>query len=269
MQSLIKYLLIIAYVFIIICYPALSAASRITNTVTIAVASDFLPTLQLIADRFMDSHPAIKIILCSGASGTLYSQIMNGAPYDIFLSADTERPSLLEKNNLIVPQYRFTYAIGRLVLWGPNQQSFTAALSALKRGHFNHLAIANPDLSPYGLAAEQALKNLNIWQQLYASLVIAENINQTSNFLKSGNAEIGMIALSQLLQTKEKYLSNDIWIVPVNLYHPIQQQMVLLSHGKNNPDAFAFFNFLKTKLIIDLIKRYGYSTPVNKERRQF
>jgi molybdate transport system substrate-binding protein len=224
-------------------------------TANAAVAANFTRPMQILTKRFKKKTGyTVKTSIAS--TGTLYAQISHGAPFDLFLAADAARPRRLEKNGLTVPNSRFTYAIGQLVLWSPGLSHVNK--TTLQRSHFKHLAIANPRTAPYGAAAKQVLKHLSLWRKLKPRLVLGESINQTYQFVVSGDASLGLIARSQL----QASTNGATWTVPQKLYPPLTQQAVQLKHGRNNPAARAFLHFLKTKAR-PVIKRFGYGLPDN------
>ncbi|HEC60532.1 hypothetical protein LCGC14_2803490 [marine sediment metagenome] len=224
--------------------------------VLIAVASNFHSTMKQLVVAF-EKQTAYKVIVTPGATGKIYAQIQHGAPYDLFFAADKKRPELLEKNNTIVPGTRQTYAKGKLVLWSPDKASIQNQADVLTTSNFNHLAIANPKLAPYGLAAQQVLEHLNLWDTLQNKLVRGENIGQTYQFVASGSAELGFVALSQVKQPNET-IPGSVWMIPGDLYQPIEQQAVQLN---NTAAATAFMSFLNTSKAKKIIESYGYELP--------
>lgn len=222
----------------------------------VAVAANFAkPVEQIAADFERDTgHKAIIVI---GSTGKLYAQIVNGAPFEILLAADDETPAKLEKEGQSVVGQRFTYAIGKLVLWSPRPAIVDADAEVLKRGGFDHLSMANPKLAPYGAAAVETMRALGVYDTLQPKLVIGENIAQTHQFVASGNATLGFVALSQVL--KNGKIEGSSWIVPEKLYTPIRQDAVLLNKGKNSTAARAFLDYLKhSPKARDVIRSYGY-----------
>lgn len=233
----------------------LIASSAQAEQVQVAVAANFVPTFKEIAAEFekVSKH---SVQINAGSSGKFYAQIKNGAPFEVFLSADDERPKLLEDEGLGVKGSRFTYAVGRLVLWSQDPSLVTGE-DTLKTAAFKHLAIANPKTAPYGAAAMQAMMKLGVWESLQPRIVTGENQGQTSGFLESGNAELGFLALSQVLDDKLKGKGSR-WDVPENLHEPIRQDAVLLTKGQNNPAAKALMEFLHSPQARAVIERYGY-----------
>jgi molybdate transport system substrate-binding protein len=220
----------------------------------IAVASNFIPAIETLAERFEEQNRD-KIILVFASTGKLYAQIMHGAPFDAFFAGDIRRAALLEKNGIALPGSRFTYAEGQLVLFSLQPGYVDAAGAVLKQRRYRYLAIANPKLAPYGEAAKQVLEKSGLWNTVRFQLVRGENIGQTFQFVNSGNAELGFVALSQI---KQPGISGSYWIVPNALYDPIYQQAVLLSH---NPVAKAFMAFVQSDEAQAIIESFGYTVP--------
>lgn len=223
----------------------------------VAVAANFAAPAQKIAAEF-EKQTGHKAIIATGSTGKFYAQIVNGAPFDILLSADDETPAKLEREGHAVAGSRYTYAIGKLVLWSAKPAIIDDKAEVLKRGSFNHLAIANPKVAPYGAAAVETMKALGVYDALQSKLVMGENIAQTHQFVATGNALLGFVALSQVL--KDGKIEGSYWSVPEKLYTPIRQDAALLDKGKDNKAARAFLDFLKTnKAAKDIILSYGYS----------
>lgn len=225
-------------------------------TIHIAVASNFVGTIKALAEDFEKSTKH-KVVIVPGSTGKLYAQIKHGARFDIFLAADTRRPRLLEQENQALAGSRFTYAIGKIVLWSGQGMVVDDQGNVLSGGHFTHLAIANPKLAPYGKAAQEILNTLGLWSSLRGKLVRGENIGQTFQFVMSGNAELGFVALSQVLHLHNNKRGS-YWIVPQRLYHPIAQQGVLLN---GTPAARAFMVYLRESRARAIIRRGGYDVP--------
>jgi molybdate transport system substrate-binding protein len=238
-----------------LCVWLLIAPSAKAEEIQVAVAANFVSTLKDIATEFEKvSKHTVKIN--AGSSGKFYAQIKNGAPFEVFLSADDERPKLLEEEGLGVKGSRFTYAIGRIVLWSQDP-SLVTGQDTLKTGTFKHLAIANPKMAPYGVAAMQAMIKMGVWESLQPRIVMGESLGQTVGFLESGNAELGFLALSQALDEKLKGKGSR-WDVPESLHEPIRQDAVLLTKGESNPAAKALMEFLHSPQARIIIERYGY-----------
>ena len=229
----------------------LSSPPLIAGEARIAVASNFTNAIKAIAQQFQKKS-GDKIILIFGATGRFYAQIMNGAPFDAYFSADTRRPALLEQQGIALAGSRFTYAEGKIVLYSPKFTYVDA--SVLKKRAYHYLAIANPKLAPYGAAAKQVLESFGLWNSMRYQLVRGENIGQAYQFVVSGNAELGFVALSQIT-SPGLVLSGSYWEVPSSLYRPIKQQAVLLSH---NPVAKAFITFVQSDEAKAIIQDFGY-----------
>lgn len=221
---------------------------------SVACASNFTAPMEKLASEFKtETHH--KLVLSFGASGTLFAQLKNGAPFGVFLSADQSFPQKALDEGLAVQDSIFTYALGKLVLWSPIAGIVDEKGEILKTGVFRHLAIGNPELAPYGKAAKQAMLKLGLWDSLEARLVMGENITQTFEFVSSGNAEIGFVAFSQTQAEGSQ------WIVPQDLYSPIKQDAVVLKTAKNNAVAQAFVKFLKSEKAKKIITSFGYTSP--------
>ncbi len=227
------------------------------DTVQVAVAANFAAPMRSIAAIF-EKTTGHKVDLIVGSTGKFYAQVKSGAPFDLFLSADDSTPAKLEQEGLAVQGTRFTYAIGRLVLWSANPAVVDSQGKVLKQGVFNRLAIANPKVAPYGAAAIETLGQLGLQDAVAPKLVTGESIGQTFNFVSTGNAELGFVALSQVLESG-KLKSGSVWTVPAHLHQPIIQDAVLLARGKDNPAALALMALLKTDRIKALIRSYGYT----------
>jgi len=224
-----------------------------------AVAANFSTPAKQLAEQFSRSTPH-KIAISVGSTGKFYAQISNGAPFDIFLSADDETPNRMEREKLAVAGSRFTYAIGKLALWSAAAGLVDGNGEVLRKGVFKRLAIANPKLAPYGAAAKQAMEKLGLWTTVQGKLVLGENIAQTQQFIASGNVELGFIAYSQI-QEDGKAPRGSFWLVPPALYDPIRQDAVLLTRGADNPAARAFLEYLRSTAARDLIRSAGYALP--------
>lgn len=234
--------------------PSEEDANLASGPVRIAVASNFAGPAAELARAFEKQHPGAKVELSAGASGKLYAQIVNGAPFDVFLSADVERPQKLEAEGHAVRGSRGHYAMGRLVLVGPAMKASVDGPSVLEKGDFEHLSIANPETAPYGVAAQQVLTKLGLWKTLEPRLVRGENLTQAHQFVASGGAELGFVALSLVLTDKSPR-----WEVPPALHEPIQQDAVLLTRAKH-PLADDFMAFLESAAAKTLIRASGYGT---------
>lgn len=224
--------------------------------VMVAVASNFSAPMQRIAAEFQQDT-GHRALLSFGASGKFYAQIRHGAPFHAFLSADDEKPAKLEQEGLAVPGSRFTYALGTLVLWSARPGFVDGKGAVLKGSRFNRLALANPRLAPYGAAAVETLTRLDLLKALEPRFVQGENIAQTYQFVQSGNAELGFVALSQVMQDG-RLRGGSAWVVPGTLHAPVRQDAVLLSTGRGSPAAEALMNYLKGGKARAIIRSYGY-----------
>ena len=234
---------------------ALSAAAQ-AEVVQIAVAANFTAPARALAEIFARTtgHEAK---LSFGATGAFYTQIKNGAPFDILLAADDERPIRLEKEGDTVPGSRFTYAVGQLVLWSAKPGFVDDQGAVLKGGNFNKIAIANPKLAPYGAAAVETMDKLGLAAALTPKLVTGESIGQTYNFIATGNAELGFVALAQVLDGG-KLKSGSMWVVPAKYHAPIIQDAVILKRAAANPAAKAWMALMRSPTTQDFIRSYGY-----------
>jgi len=226
------------------------------DEVQVAVAANFTAPIQAIAKDF-EKDTGHKLVAAYGATGQFYAQIKNGAPFEVFLAADDSTPKKLEAEKEIVPGSRFTYATGTLALWSAKPGYVDDKGEVLKNNQFQHLSIANPKAAPYGLAATQVLDKLKLTEATKAKIVEGQNITQAYQFVSTGNAELGFVALSQIYKDG-KVESGSAWIVPANLHEPILQDAVILNKGKDNPAAKALVDYLKGPKAAAVIKSYGY-----------
>lgn len=223
--------------------------------VAIAVAANFNAPMQIIAADF-ERVTGHKALLTLGATGKFYAQIKNGAPFDVLLAADDETPARLIAEKFAVSGTAFTYATGKLVLWSAKPGFIDAQAAGLKTGRFRHLALAHPKLAPYGRAARETLAALKL-DVPPTKIVTGENIAQTFQFVASGNAELGFVALSQVGKDG-KFTSGSGWVVPATLHAPIKQDAVLLNKGRNNAAAVALLAYLKSPAARTVIQGFGY-----------
>jgi len=232
------------------------------DTFNVAVSANFLSSAEQLGKKFEAENPH-KVSFSSSSTGKLYAQIKSAAPFHAFLSADTKTPELLEQEGLAVKGTRFSYAQGKLVLWSTKADFVDKQGKILEHADkFQHIAIANPSSAPYGLAAQQTLKSLKLWDGLQNKLARGESASQAMSFVSSGSTELGFVALSQIMDSEGKITSKgSFWIVPENLYEPMIQQAVLLKVGENNAAAKAFLAFLKTPVAQQIITAAGYGLP--------
>jgi molybdate transport system substrate-binding protein len=240
---------------LIACSLLLSFSVR-AGEVSVAVAANFMAPMNVIAAEFT-RDTGHQVNLSFGSTGKIYAQIRNGAPFQVFLSADEDTPAKLEAEGLAVRGSHFTYAIGSLALWSAKPGFVDNKGEVLRRGQFNKLAIASPKLAPYGKAAQEVLTGMGLLESVSPKLVQGENIAQTYQFAATGNADLGFVALSQIM-SDGKITSGSAWIVPGNLHSPIRQDAVLLLSGKGNSAAEKLMVYLKSVKVRGIIKSYGY-----------
>lgn len=226
----------------------------LADTVQVAVAANFLAPMEAIASQFK-AATGHEAVLVSGSTGKLFAQVQNGAPFEVFVSADSKTPKKLVKASLALADTQFTYAKGKLALWSAKADAVKDA-SALK-GDFAHLALANPKTAPYGTAALEVLAKLGLTDAVSGKLVEGENIAQAYQYVASGNAELGFVALSQIYQDGQ-IRQGSAWVVPTDLYSPLTQDAILLKKGEDNPAASALLTFLKGEQAKAIILQYGY-----------
>jgi len=224
--------------------------------VQVAVAANFAGTMEKLAEQFQ-RDTGHKAVVASGATGKFYAQIRNGAPFEVLLSADDETPARLEAEGHAVAMSRFTYAVGRLVLWSAKANYVDATGAVLRTGDFTHLAVANPKTAPYGAAAVAVIDKLGLTARLQPRLVQGENIAQAFQFASTGNAELGFVAQAQVWRDG-KFTAGSGWIVPATMHAPIRQDAALLTRGAKNPAAQALLDYLRTDKAKALIRAYGY-----------
>jgi len=233
-----------------------TGAETDSGEVRLAIAANFHDAAERLAREF-EATTGHGTRISYGSTGKLYAQIRHGAPFDVFLAADRERPRLLEQDGTGVVGSRFTYAIGKLVLWSPAPDAFSDPETFLGSEDFRRLAIANPATAPYGLAAQQTLEHLGLWQSLQGRLVRGESIAQTFQFVATGNARAGFVAKAQL---RDDHDHGAIWEVPASHHEPIAQQAILLERGRDNDAARSWLDFLNRREAQDIIRQYGYDT---------
>ncbi|MDP5237965.1 molybdate ABC transporter substrate-binding protein [Uliginosibacterium sp. 31-16] len=232
------------------------AAPAFADEVKVAVAANFTAPMQKIAAEF-EKDTGHKALVSTGATGAFYAQIKNGAPFEVFLSADDETPAKLEAEGAGVKGSRFTYAIGKLVLWSAKPGFVDAKGEVLKKGDYAKLSLANPKTAPYGAAGVEVLKKLGVFDAVQPKIVQGENISQAFQFVSTGNAELGFVALSQVWQDGA-LKSGSAWIVPQADYAPIRQDAILLANGAGKPAAEALLKYLQGDKAKAVIKSYGY-----------
>jgi molybdate transport system substrate-binding protein len=238
---------------------AVSASKPVS--LSIAAAANLVYVLDELNAAFKSREPGVTLTVTIGASGSLVAQIQNGAPFDLFLSADVDHPAALVKRGDADAKSFTTFAIGRLVLWTMKPELKLKSVAAtVKDSTVPRIAVANTDTAPYGHAAKEALQSLGLWQEIRGKLVFGENITQTAQFVETGNADVGLVALSLVLSPKLK--NRGRWIpVPDELYTPIAQGAVLTRRGVKNPAAIRYLNFLRGDEAQKILQRFGYRTP--------
>lgn len=235
---------------------SITAVATHAAEVSVAVAANFTAPMNKIAAAF-EQDTGHKAVLSFGATGKFYAQIKNGAPFQILLAADQETPAKLEQEGQIVAGSRFTYATGRVVLWSKQPGLVDDKGEVLKKGNFEKLAIADPKLAPYGAAGVEVMDKLGVRQALQPKIVQGENIGTAFQFVSTGNAALGFVALSQIM-VDGKISEGSAWVVPLNLHSPIRQDAVALSNSKDNPAAAALLTYLKGDKAKAIIKSFGY-----------
>ena len=228
----------------------------LADEVNVAVAANFTAPIKKIAAEF-EKDTGHKAILSFGSTGKFYTQIREGAPFQVFFAADDETPARIEKEGGAVEGTRRTYAIGKLVLWSKQPGDVDDQGAVLKSGKVERLAIADPKLAPYGAAAVEAMTRFGVYDSLKSKIVQGESIGQTYQFAATGNAQMGFVALSQVF-ADGKVKEGSAWIVPADLYTPIRQDVVVLTKGKDNPAALALVEYMKGEKATAVIKSFGY-----------
>ena len=256
--SLIAFLVLVSGVSI----PRAESADR---EIDVAAAADLNAALQEVAANY-EKRTGVAVKLSFGASGALAQQIQNGAPFDVFFSADMDYPRQLIAAGQADGATLYRYAVGQLVLWVPKDSQLDVehkGMDVLLDPSVKKISIANPQHAPYGRAAAAALKHYGLDEKVGDRLVLGENVSQAAQFVESGNAQAGFVALAHALapamQGKGRY-----WIVPAEAYPPLDQGVVLISHSPHREDAAVFLGFVKTEEVAGLLRRYGFSSPDQK-----
>jgi molybdate transport system substrate-binding protein len=245
--------------FVAVCWGA--AHVSFAEDINVAVAANFVGTLKALKTPFEEAS-GHRLKVSSGSSGRFYAQIKNGAPFHVFFSADQVTPKRLEADGFVVAGSRFTYAVGALALWSANPELIIDGAQVLRRGEFNKLALANPKLAPYGVAAIDVLTRLGLREATRGKWVQGENIAQTYQFVSTGNAELGFVALSQIntqgQANQGRAMQGSTWLIPTELYRPIMQDAVLLRRGQANQAARALLRFVRSSKARATIEAHGY-----------
>lgn len=237
-------------------FASLAMSPAFADEVQVAVAANFTAPIQAIAKDF-EADTGHTLVAAFGSTGQFYTQIKNGAPFEVFLAADDTTPAKLEHEGETVKGSRFTYAVGTLALWSPKEGYVDAQGNVLSANQYQHLSIANPKAAPYGLAATQVLAKLNLTDATKAKIVEGQSITQAYQFVSTGNAELGFVALSQIYKDG-KLTGGSAWVVPAQLHDPIKQDAVILNKGKDNVAAEALVEYLKGPKAVAVIKSFGY-----------
>ena len=239
-----------------------TASPALATTIKVAVSSNFSNAINRLRPLF-EKQDEYKLVLSFASTGTLYAQILNGAPYDVFLSADTRRPRLLIDQGLALADSQFIYATGKLVLWSNKPDLVDSEGKILSAGDWSargirHIAMANPKTAPYGTAAIQTLTALGLSEAIEDYRVTGQNLAQTFQFIASENAQLGFVAYSQIVALPEAKRGS-YWLVPDNLHRPIEQSALMLNKGRDNKGAQAFLGFLRSPEALKIIHSLGYS----------
>ncbi|HHT9159822.1 MAG: molybdate ABC transporter substrate-binding protein [Planctomycetes bacterium GWF2_39_10] len=246
-------------IFLILCFSANVLADE---KILIAAASDLNSAMNAICHAFEKSNPDIKTEVSYGSSGNFFAQIKQGAPYDIFFSADSSYPMRLEEEGLAVKELKRFYAVGRIVLWIPKTSTLdiTKGLKIVLQQEFKKLAIANPRHAPYGRAAEETLRYYGLWDKVQGKLVFGENVSQTAQFVQTGAADAGIIALSTASSLK---MANDgnYWIIPTETYSKLEQVYTVLQRGKDKSSVKAFLEYIQGEKGKKILFNYGFIVP--------
>lgn len=234
------------------------ATSAQADEVTVAVAANFTAPMQKIAVEF-EKDTGHKVVASFGSTGKFYAQIKGGAPFEVLLAADDETPAKLIAENAALAGSQFSYAIGKLVLWSGLPGVVDDKGEVLVKGNYDHISLANPKLAPYGAAGIEVMKALGAFDSQQGKIVMAENITQAYQFVSTGNAQLGFVALSQVL--KDGKIEGSSWLVPAKLYKPIRQDAVILEKGRDKAAAVALVKYLKGDKAVGVIKSFGYGLP--------
>lgn len=235
---------------------AFSTAGASAGEVMVAVAANAAEAVEALAEDF-ERESGHRVTVTVGSTGKLYAQILHGAPFDVFLAADQERPRLLVEQGIAMADSRITYAVGRLALWSRQSGAVSDGVAVLREGAFRRLAMANPELAPYGAAARKTLRELGLWESLRSKIVLGENVGQSFAMTASGNAELGFVAVSSVLSAGNSY-SQERWEVPARFHEPIRQDAVLLDRARDNKAARDFYRFLSSPESRNVVESFGF-----------
>ncbi|MFC3913211.1 molybdate ABC transporter substrate-binding protein [Pseudaeromonas sharmana] len=244
---------------LLLCFAVVSISSASAGTLTVAAAADMKFAMAEIAAAFNQCHPGDKVEVVFGSSGKSFTQIQQGAPYDMFFSADIKFPKELIAKGFAQPE-PIPYAVGRLVLWSTDPKVKTMTMQDLLASDIKKIAIANPKHAPYGKRAEEALKASGVWDKMESKLVLGEDIVQTAQFVQTGNAQVGLLALSLAMSPKMSQLGF-YQLLPDSLHEPLNQAFVITNHGKDNPLAKTFADYMQSPASRTTMVRYGFVLP--------
>jgi len=230
-----------------------AARPIVADEVRVAVATNFTATMRALVAEF-ETRTHHTVLVSFGSTGNQYAQIRNGAPFDAFFAADEQRPQLLERDGVAVAGTRFRYAVGRLALWSKRAGYVDRDGAVLVSGDYRHLAIANPELAPYGIAAREVLRARGLWDELQDRLVQGQDVGQAYSFVFTGSAELGFVAYAQIVKP-DGAVEGSYWLVPESLHAPIEQHAVLL---RDVPAAREFLEFVKSADARAIIRSHGY-----------
>lgn len=240
---------------LLLCLPAHA------ETLHASVAVNFAKVLEELGKGFK-AETGHELKLSTGPTGKLYAQIVNGGPYDMFFAADVEKPQALVKDGLAVKDSFMVYAQGVLALWSPSLPVKDNYKTVLEEASFNHLAIANPKVAPYGAEAIRVMEALGVYEKLKPKIVYGESLAHAFQYVQTGNAMLGFLALSQLVDPESPaYQKGEYWLPPQSMYQPLDQAAVILKRAENNPAAQAFWSYLRSDAARAVIERYGYKIP--------
>ena len=238
----------------------LSASTVSAEEAKIAVTENFLATMQELKQKFEKSSTH-KLLITTDSTAKLYNQIKKEQAFDLFLADDTDHPKLLENDGYTIPDSRIVYAIGKLTLWSRKSYLVDSQGRVLTTSKFNKLAMVSPKAGTYGIATQQILQKLNLWEKLGPKLVKSVTLSKTYEIIDHGDADLGFISLSQITKTADKRSTGSLWVVPPHFYERLEQTAVLLKRGQDNEAAKEFIAFLQRSIARSIIENFGYDTP--------
>lgn len=245
---------------ILICSLLLAAATVHAEKITVAAAADLKFAMDEIVTVFKTSNPKEQVEVIYGSSGKFKTQIQQGAPYDLYFSADMAFPQELIKNGFAASSHVTQHAVGRIVLWSGNEEASRMTLASLADPSITRIAIANPQHAPYGRRAEEALRASGLWEKIETKMVYGENVSQTAQFVQTGNAQVGILALS-LAVSPELSSKGGYYLIPDDLHEPLLQGFIILKRAENNTLAKQFAAYMESKEARAIMTRYGFVLP--------